>query len=71
MGKFKENEILLKPGDRLTAEGYNNSVMRFLSHMKVSHFPGFLSFTLLWPPPPPHSIWMSSYFMQLLKRQSN
>lgn len=53
MGKFKENEILLKPGDRLTAEGYNNSVMRFLSHMKVSHFPGFLSFMLLWLPPPP------------------
>lgn len=56
MGKFKENEILLKPGDRLTAEGYNTSVMSFLSHMKVSRFPSLLSFMLLRllsPPPIP------------------
>lgn len=69
MGKFKENEILLKPGGRLTAAGYYTSVTRFLSHMKVSHFPSFLYATVLVSSPNP--IWMPRYLMQLLKRQSN
>jgi len=40
MGKFKENEILLKPGDRLTAEGVLwGSYLTWKFHISLVSFP--------------------------------